>query len=750
MVGWGSNWKYLDNGSNQGNAWTQISFNDASWSSGNAELGYGDGDESTVVSYGPNASNKYATTYFRQTFTVNNPLQYTQLMGEIVRDDGAVVYINGIEVLRTNMPGGPINYTTFASGTVAFPFEDDIYTFDASPSVLVAGTNVICVEIHQENATSSDISFKLQLNASTTPVVANVVRGPYLQIATPTSMIVRWRTDVPCDARVNYDLTPSAFQQTASSPSWGTEHIVEINGLSPWTTFYYNIGSNTNVLFGDPDMYFRTNPLPGSEQSYRFWVIGDAGEVSTGQRLARDAYYNYNGAPHADAWIMLGDNAYAGGFDSEYQNAVFDNMYDQLLMNTPLFPAPGNHDYNNNPLSSNPPYYDIFSMPTQGESGGIPSGTEHYYSWDYGNTHFISLDSYDEDRDSTGAMANWLRADLAATSLTWIVAYWHHPPYTKGTHDSDNPLFYDFEMVDMREQILPILENGGVDLVLCGHSHVYERSPLLDGHYGNSGSFNSSHILDPGSGDYSQGCPYQKNSLPTRSHQGTVYTVLGCSGKTGSTQSGWPHPAMLVSTNNEIGSLILDINQNSLDAKFLTTNGVVYDQFTIFKDAGRRFVYQVCPGDSVSMVPSWPGTHTWTPGNFPADSLTFQPVLSTYFLASDQWGCITDTFDITFLPSPPCPPITGIGINDQSATLSVLPNPANNNHVITVNAGNVTQELYTLRIYDAAGRESFNNQQEPVSGKLKWELEAVLLPRGIYFIMITSTHQTLSTKLLIE
>jgi hypothetical protein len=81
-------------------------------------------------------------------------------------------------------------------------------------------------------------------------------------------------------------------------------------------------------------------------------------------------------------------------------------------------------------------------------------------------------------------MANWLKQDLlVAQSSEWIIAYWHHPPYTKGTHDSDNPLFYDFEMVEMREQIVPLLENGGVDLVLAGHSHVYERTPLIDGHY---------------------------------------------------------------------------------------------------------------------------------------------------------------------------------------------------------------------------------------------------------------------------
>ena len=88
------------------------------------------------------------------------------------------------------------------------------------------------------------------------------------------------------------------------------------------------------------------------------------------------------------------------------------------------------------------------------------------------------------DRSPTAAMATWLRNDLAATAQTWLLAFWHHPPYTKGSHNSDT----ETELVQMRQNILPILEDYGVDLVLTGHSHSYERSFLLDGHYGTSGT----------------------------------------------------------------------------------------------------------------------------------------------------------------------------------------------------------------------------------------------------------------------
>jgi len=101
-------WKYLDDGSNQGTAWRQPSFDDSPWAAGPAELGYGDGGEATTVGFGPDASNKYITTYFRHTFSVANPSSYQSLTLSLRRDDGAVVYLNGAEVFRSNVPAGGI------------------------------------------------------------------------------------------------------------------------------------------------------------------------------------------------------------------------------------------------------------------------------------------------------------------------------------------------------------------------------------------------------------------------------------------------------------------------------------------------------------------------------------------------------------------------------------------------------------------------------------------------------------------
>ena len=166
LVAPGAVWRYLDDGSNQGTAWRNPGFADVNWSSGPQELGYGDGDEATVVGFGPSPSAKFRTTYFRQTFTVSGPAEVLSLSARLVRDDGAVVYINGTEVIRTNMPNGTITSSTLASGTADGSNERTPVVFAPSTGLLVAGTNTVAVEIHQVSGSSSDISFAFELDAA--------------------------------------------------------------------------------------------------------------------------------------------------------------------------------------------------------------------------------------------------------------------------------------------------------------------------------------------------------------------------------------------------------------------------------------------------------------------------------------------------------------------------------------------------------------------------------------------------------
>jgi len=159
FIGAGGDWKYLDDGSDQGTNWVELGFADGAWAEGPAQLGYGDGDESTVISFGPDPSNKYVTTYFRRSFNVDDPAQVEDLTLNLLRDDGAIAYLNGVEVLRLSMRAGSVDYLTYADTAGQYGFEAS----PVSPGLLRAGSNVIAVEVHQGNASSSDVSFDLEL-----------------------------------------------------------------------------------------------------------------------------------------------------------------------------------------------------------------------------------------------------------------------------------------------------------------------------------------------------------------------------------------------------------------------------------------------------------------------------------------------------------------------------------------------------------------------------------------------------------
>lgn len=174
----GSVWKYLDNGVDQGAEWIPLAFNDNSWATNRAEFGYGDGDETTVLSFGPSASNKHVTYYFRKQFIMEDASRVESLALELLRDDGAVVYLNGQEALRANMPAGPIGYRTYASGALEYDWERNVI----DRGLLRNGPNIAAVEIHQGSASSSDMSFDLALVGI---IAAPTNTRPFVSIAAP-------------------------------------------------------------------------------------------------------------------------------------------------------------------------------------------------------------------------------------------------------------------------------------------------------------------------------------------------------------------------------------------------------------------------------------------------------------------------------------------------------------------------------------------------------------------------------------
>ena len=431
------------------------------------------------------------------------------------------------------------------------------------------------------------------LHAATT-----IIRGPYLQTATPTSMVVRWRTDTTEASVVSYGLERNQLTSTARAEGIGAEHIVLVADLKPNTRYFYSVGA-TAVPPPAADKKapaedapgraainsFTTPPVAGPAQPTRIWVLGDPGTKNATQPAVRDAYYKYTGTRATDLWLLLGDNAYPDGTDTDYQKAIFE-IYPKTLATSPVWPALGNHDQKSaNSGTQSGVYYDIFTLPTRGEAGGLMTGTEAYYAFDYANIHFICLDSQDSDRTPTGAMAQWLKADLAATTRDWIIAYFHHPTYTKGTHDSDKDTDSGGRMNDMRTNLLPILEQGGVDLVLTGHSHVYERSWLMDGHYGKSTTFDAAaHVTQKSNGRSDGEGVYRKPRARTP-RNGEINVVTGSAGHAGSATKppALNHPAFFIALN-EPGSSVIDVDGLKLDLVFLNDKGEKRDWFSIVKE----------------------------------------------------------------------------------------------------------------------------------------------------------------------
>ena len=244
----GDTWKYLDNGSNQATAWRNSVFDDSTWKSGKSQLGYGDGDEATIVSYGSNSNSKFITTYFRKAFSVANPANITALQLQLLRDDGAVVYLNGQEIVRSNMPAGTIGYTTLAPETIGGADESTFASFAINPALLVSGTNVIAVEIHQSVNTSSDVSFDLKLDAVSSNVQPPVAPTNLLALAISSSQIKLTWTDVALDN--------SGYAIERGTDGFNFSPLITVGDVSTYTDsglpggskFYYQVRAVTGAL----------------------------------------------------------------------------------------------------------------------------------------------------------------------------------------------------------------------------------------------------------------------------------------------------------------------------------------------------------------------------------------------------------------------------------------------------------------------------------------------------------------------
>ena len=272
LVPTNSTWKYLDNGSDQGTAWRASAFNDSTWASGLTPMGYDDPWIVTTNSYGPDINNKYTTTYYRKSFNVADASALTNLLLRLQRDDGAVVYVNGVEVFRSNLPAGLIQYNTFAVAPIGGTEESTFVLTNPPASVLVNGANVVAVEMHQSSTNSSDLSFDLELLANFVPVNPVVVITSPLDGATISGTAVTLIADA---TDVDGAITVVEFYQASVKvgEAFSPPYRFTVTGLLPGFYTFSAHAVDSTGLFTDSDATFVTvvAPPPTLVESGAIW-----------------------------------------------------------------------------------------------------------------------------------------------------------------------------------------------------------------------------------------------------------------------------------------------------------------------------------------------------------------------------------------------------------------------------------------------------------------------------------------------
>lgn len=306
-----------------------------------------------------------------------------------------------------------------------------------------------------------------------------------------------------------------------------------------------------------------------------------------------------------------------------------------------------------------------------------------------------------------------------------------------GSHNSDT----EDELIQMRQNFIRILERYGVDMIMCGHSHDYERSYLLKGHFGNELSFNlSQHAVSNSSAKYdgsNNSCPYLTNTGLI--NHGTVYVVSGSSGADGVVQAGYPHNALPFSVDDG-GMFYFEVENNRLDARFIRKNGVIADNFTIMKNVSVNQTLFITKGQSITLAASWIGNYVWSNGAT-SRSITVSPTSTTTYTCRDVSGCIIDQITVNVTGSETAKPNQSIMLDRESFVMYPVPVKRGNPiHVISTDA-----KSYDLVIINMNGQTL---KRLKASGNI--EINTDDLSPGLYIIKKSDSGGSLTKKIIVS
>lgn len=353
-------------------------------------------------------------------------------------------------------------------------------------------------------------------------------RAPYLQLVSERGASIVWRTSSAAACTLGF-APPGGPTSSIVTPA-GIEHVVNLSGLQAATRYDYTIRCG-RLLAGGTDHFVRTAPAPGGS-TVRFLAWGDSGEPTATQ----SAFAAMVNVQEVDLALLLGDIIYPDGRASYYDPRYFQ-VFAPLLRHTPAWAAPGNHDY---PALA--AYLDAWYLPTNSLTG-----SELFYSFDYGDIHFVSLDT---NVSFSASVLDWLVADLDQTSRRWKIVFFHHTVYSCGSaHGSSTYLI---------NLLGPIFEAHGVDLAIYGHDHDYERSFPMRARQVVDAAMEPDYV-DP---------------------SGPIYVVGGAAAKPRSVSTSCTHTAYITSTPCVAR---VEVSGDLLTLEAVGTSGQVLDRMTLRK-----------------------------------------------------------------------------------------------------------------------------------------------------------------------
>ncbi len=388
--------------------------------------------------------------------------------------------------------------------------------------------------------------------------------SPYIGETSPSSVVIAWATDTAGASEVRYS-TDTSYSQTATATTFSSDgkywHSATITGLAADATYHYRVYTGGVDLTPWTDVTFRTAP-PDTATQVTFAALGDGRPNSTSSNpnmAAWDVAYQMS-QQNFDFAVHSGDIVYGGGVCSgsnsgwnQYLRAYFD-VYEDSIKQTPFYPAIGNHELGSGSSACGyHAYTDVYHLPENAPSGYA----ERYYSFDWGNVHVIALNT-EENYSNGSTQYNWLENDLQNTDRRWIVVAFHRPPYSSGPHGSNT---------NVRDKLVPLFEQYGVDVVLNGHDHDYERT-----------------------------CPIKNNACTSIDEGGVVYFVTGGAGAPLYNQ-GDPNAWFTAKYSKSYHFMLLSVNDCQMDIQAIDKNGNIIDTDQIDKCLGN-----FSPHDSIGIT----------------------------------------------------------------------------------------------------------------------------------------------------